>query len=88
MSRIFQWIAKVGMKPDVIAFNAHCWAAFAAVTVFGVESWPYVIAVAAFKEYYLDAKYEVPAQTMEDNTQDFVGYCTGTLLACLLAIYR
>ena len=37
---------------------------------------------AAWKEYYFDARYEVPHQTFWDNTEDFIGYFSGAALAC------
>jgi hypothetical protein len=37
------------------------------------------------KEYGYDAHYELPKQTFAMNTQDFAGYCVGTLLFWLVA---
>lgn len=42
------------------------------------------VAYAAGKEYYFDARYEVPHQTFGDNTEDFLGYVAGAALAALV----
>lgn len=83
LSKIEAWIAKIGVQPWWIALNAHCWFAFSVTIVFGHYRWflPLAISLAAFKEYYLDARNEVPKQTFADNTEDFAGYMLGILLA-------
>jgi hypothetical protein len=85
MATIAAWIAKVGINPTFIAFNAHCW--FAAFVVSqalarGVHWYfvvPAAVVVSGVKEYAFDAKNEVPKQTFWDNTQDFLGYMSGVL---------
>ena len=75
------FIAKVGVNPVWIAANAHCWFAFAVVTVF--PSWWTVgagIAIATAKEFVFDARNEVPKQTAFDNWTDLAGYCAGLAL--------
>ncbi|MFI5091078.1 MAG: hypothetical protein ACHP7P_13565, partial [Terriglobales bacterium] len=76
-------IARIGTNPDFIAANAHCWFAFAIVTVV-MPHWALVPAVAvpaaAIKEFWFDANYEVPHQTFMDNLEDFGGYMLGILL--------
>lgn len=78
------FIAKIGVNPTFIAFQAHCWFAFSVVSTCGRYSVPVVLVSAALKEFWFDAKYEVPAQTWKDNTLDFAGYTTGALLALSL----
>ena len=43
-----------------------------------------VMIFAALKEYVYDANFEIPKQTARDNTQDFLGYLGGVLLAALV----
>ena len=87
MSKLFStvtaWIAKVGVNPDFIAFNAHAGFAYALVHTFGWRAALVVIPAAAAKEFWFDATYEVPKQTFSDNAMDFAGYATGVVLALL-----
>jgi hypothetical protein len=85
LTKLRSLIATVGVNPDFIAFNAHAGFAYAIVHTFGVRLLPVVLVVAAVKEFWFDANYEVPKQTTQDNVTDFVGYATGAFLA-LLAI--
>jgi hypothetical protein len=39
---------------------------------------------AAIKEFWYDARYELPPQTTKDNVQDFLGYLGGIALAWLV----
>ena len=84
------WIAKLGVQPWWIALNAHCWFAFSATVVFGQFWWWLwlVVSLAAFKEYYLDARNEIPKQTFWNNTEDFCGYLLGIVLAYLYLRYK
>jgi len=84
MSKITNWIAKLGVQPWWIAGNAHCWFAFAVVYT-SHHWWVALIAVAlaAAKEFYFDATYEVPKQIFEDNLSDFTGYSLGITLGLL-----
>lgn len=43
-----------------------------------------IITFGFFKEFWYDAKYEVPHQTFQMNLQDFLGYCAGTAFAWLV----
>ena len=45
--------------------------------------WIIAVCAAAFKEYYIDKHFEVN-QAFGDNTMDFLGYCSGILLAILV----
>ena len=81
MSKLTAWVAKVGVNPDFIAFQAHAWFAYAIVYTFGAYAALAVIPAVAAKEFLFDAKYEVPKQTTEDNLLDFTGYMTGVVLA-------
>jgi len=82
MNRLTAWIAAIGVNPYWIAFNAHWGFAFALVTL--LPSWWTVaagVAIAGVKEFYFDARNEVPKQTALDNWSDFLGYCFGLGLA-------
>ncbi len=77
-------IAKIGTNPYFIAANAHAWFAYAIVSTF--YSMPTVclaLLAAWLKEFWFDAKYEVPQQTFKDNLTDYLGYCAGIGLAVL-----
>jgi hypothetical protein len=74
------------VTPGFIAFNAHCWAAYALVFTF--HHWWVVAAVivsAGIKEFYID-KHDEVAQSFRDNLTDFAGYMTGVVAA--LAMLR
>lgn len=74
-------IAKVGVNPYFIAFNAHCWFAFAVMTF--LPYWPTLFVgfvLAGVKEFYFDANFERPHQTFFDNLTDFLGYAAGLLI--------
>jgi hypothetical protein len=77
-------IAKIGVNPFFIAFNAHAWFAFSIVSTF-YSKWMVAAALLAtfIKEFWFDATYEVPKQTFEDNLTDWLGYCSGIGLAVL-----
>ena len=83
MNALTTLIAKIGTNPTFIAANAHCWFAFAIVTIV-MPHWVMVPAVAiptaALKEFWFDATYESPHQTFMDNLEDFGGYMLGILL--------
>ena len=42
------------------------------------------VVAAAIKEFWYDARYELPPQSTKDNVQDFVGYLGGISLAWLV----
>ena len=71
-------IAKIGTNDTFIAFNAHCWFAFAVVS-FYPHPITYIVGLvlALLKEFWFDAKYEVPKQTFLTNLTDFCGYAAG-----------
>ncbi len=75
-------IAKLGTNLDFVAFNAH-WGVVFAVLAFYPHMWLAIVlaAFAAWKEFYFDAKYEVPKQTFLNNLTDFTGYALGIALA-------
>ena len=76
-----------------LAFMAHAgWAGFATLAVvvlhgtttallISTGAW---IVAAALKEYGYDARYELPKQTFAMNTQDFIGYCAGLVVAWII----
>lgn len=94
MTALSDWLAKLGEDPIFVAFNAHCWFAFAVIFVtaqYVTHTTLYVLAgacmaLSACKEFLFDANYEEnPPQTAYDNATDFAGYVCGIFLA-LLAI--
>jgi ABC-type uncharacterized transport system permease subunit len=81
-------IATIGVNPYFIAFNAHCWFAFAIMTfAHNLSWWAFGVCVllAGVKEFWFDAHYETPKQTFMDNFTDFLGYLTGLLIGALWA---
>jgi hypothetical protein len=87
-------IAKLGQNDTFVAFMAHCWFAFAFIYV-PVAKWHlplglFLIAgmlAAGIKEFAFDATQETdPPQTFADNMEDFMGYCTGMLLAIVVLL--
>jgi hypothetical protein len=88
---IAAWIAKLGVNPTFIAQNAHCWFAFSLMTVLHLafRAAPVMafavlaLMLAAAKEFWFDAAYEVPKQTVEDGVVDFLGYGLGLTLGTL-----
>lgn len=81
------FIANTGENPAFIAFNAHCWFAFAVISLFGVWAIPVAFVAAAVKEFWFDVKYE-DKQTMTDGLLDFAGYSTGILFGGLSLLLR
>ena len=68
------------------------WAAFFVVLAHlaGLPLWLIVlggIALAAFKEFYLDHKGEIPAQSYADGAQDFEGYAIGIVIGALAIVW-
>jgi hypothetical protein len=71
------------VTPAFIAFQAHCWFAYAIVHTFHYGWVPYAaLAAAGVKEFYVDKHFEV-GQTFDDNLEDFAGYATGVVLALI-----
>jgi hypothetical protein len=70
------------VTPAFVAFNSHCWFAYAVIVTaahFHAPIWWVVsatIVLAGIKEYWCDKHYEL-AQTFVDDSVDFVGYLTG-----------
>ena len=81
-------VAALGESADFVAFQAHCWFAFALVyyTVgHGTSLWwtaGFAAVAALLKEWWFDATQEKnPPQTFADNALDSLGYLTGIGLA-------
>lgn len=68
------------VTPKFIAFQAHCWFAYAVVFTFGLRTVPWALGAAAVKEFYIDKHFEVD-QSFLDNLEDWAGYAIGTFLA-------
>ena len=71
------------VTPAFVAFQAHCWFAYALVFTF-FSPWVVGAAVlaAGVKEFYVD-KHDEANQSFDDNARDFAGYCVGIALAAL-----
>jgi hypothetical protein len=87
------WIAKIGQSIQFVAFWAHLGVAGLLIVLINkllskrpAEILALVIIVAGgVKEYYFDATTEQnPPQTFWDNTEDFIGWCVGSLVGFLL----
>ena len=88
MSKITDLISSIGTNPTFIAFNAHCWFAFAALVIWNNPvGFPVLLAGAAVKEFWFDANYETPKQTFLDNFTDFTGYLVGLGLGYIKITY-
>ncbi len=70
------------VTPAFITFQAHCWFAYALVFTFP-HAFPWVLAGAAVKEFYVDKHFEV-GQSFKDNLGDWLGYAAGALLALVM----
>ena len=81
------FIASTGQNPLFVTFNAHCWFAFAIISIFGIWAIPIAFTVAALKEFWFDIKYE-DNQTIMDGLLDFIGYSTGIILGGLSLLLR
>jgi hypothetical protein len=84
LTKLRSLIATVGVNPNWIAFNAHCWFSYAVAFTFPhLFVWIPMALVAGVKEFYFDKHFESPPQTFIDNVEDFAGYMTGLGLAIL-----
>jgi hypothetical protein len=71
------------VTPAFVAFQAHCWFAYAVcVSIHTVWVFPASAVLAGVKEFVIDKNFETD-QTFSDNLQDFLGYVTGIILAIL-----
>ncbi len=77
------------VTPAFVAFQAHCWFAYAVVFTLSArcgscEAWVVAgaLALAALKEFYVDKHFEAD-QSFDDNLRDFGGYTSGVLVALL-----
>ena len=86
-NRIKDRVAFYGTNVQFLANVGHATVPYSIIATFPRYRW-YILAIvaayAAWKEYYFDARYEVPKQSFWDNTEDFIGYLAGSLLACLV----
>ena len=71
------------VTPAFVTFQAHCWFACTMILVFGVHAWPWMLAAAAVKEFYIDKHFETN-QSFHDNLKDWIGYAVGTGIGLLL----
>jgi hypothetical protein len=79
------------VTPAFVAFQAHCWFAYAVVFTLGTrygayEAWivAAALALAALKEFYIDKHFEAD-QSFSDNLRDFVGYASGVVIALFVS---
>ncbi len=70
------------VTPAFIAFQAHCWFAYAILLTFGPRAWPYATAAAAVKEFVIDPHFET-GETVVTGIPDFAGYAAGIILGLL-----
>ena len=80
-------IAYLGTNVQFLADVGHFTVPYALIATFPRAEWFLLVGFviyAAIKEYWFDARYEVPHQTFWDNTEDFVGYISGALVACVV----
>jgi hypothetical protein len=78
-------VAFYGTNVQFLANVGHFTVPYAVIATFPRAKWWLLagfVAYAAVKEYYFDARDEVPKQTFWDNTEDFAGYCLGALAGC------
>jgi hypothetical protein len=83
-----RWMA----NPDFVASCAHVLAGYAAIMT-ARAFWPREIPItaalfvsyAAWKEFWYDARYELPKQTWKDNLLDFSMYFLGVLIGTTVA---
>lgn len=80
--------------PNFTAWSLHFWSAAMIVLSFGHLfghlaawiSWLAILPLAAWKEFYFDAKFEKdPPQTAHDNFMDFLWYEVGAAVGLLIS---
>jgi hypothetical protein len=79
------------VTPAFVAFQAHCWFAYAVVFTLSLrcgacEAWIVAAALtlAALKEFYIDKHFEAD-QSFDDNLRDFGGYASGVVVALFVS---
>lgn len=84
MNKILNFLRTFQNSPLFANLALHAWAGAFTTFFFGVKyaaHRPFVVAVAvavfAFKEFFFDHRYEIPAQSYRDGAQDFYGYMIG-----------
>jgi VanZ family protein len=85
LTRLRNLVAYLGTNVQFLADVGHFTVPYALVATFPRAKWEILglfVAYAAVKEYYFDARYEVPHQTFWDNTEDFIGYLLGAAVGC------
>lgn len=87
MRKFADFIATLGTNPDFIVANAHLWFAAFVVLASGGSTLVAVLCVllAAVKEFWFDAKYEMPHQTTGDDWCDFGEYLVGIIIGYAVA---
>ena len=86
-------INKLNASAWWVSFNVHSW--FACVVVYHLgKRLPIVLVtvvallLTAWKEYYWDANFETPKQSVADSSIDWGSYCFGITLANLFTILK
>lgn len=90
------WTNKWMNNSTFLAQSAHFFGAYSTVMssyVFGGKVAAIIvsgsfIAAAAIKEFFYDAKYEIPTQTTFDNVLDFSSYMVGLGVALAVVLTR
>lgn len=93
MSKILTFLRTFQDSPLFANLALHAWAGAFVVTLAGehLTHWKVVasfVAFATLKEFWFDAKYEIPAQPAGSirsggGLQDFTGYMIGVVMAAL-----
>jgi hypothetical protein len=98
MTKLESWFASAraqvaywGTNVQFLANIGHFFVPYGIIATFPRFKW-YLLAgfilYGLVKEYYFDARDEVPKQTFWDNTEDFLGYLSGSIVACFVFRFR
>ncbi len=78
------WLARLGLNTQFVAFMAHCFtAAYLVSHSHGHRwiGWTVILVWATIKEFWFDSKYE--HQPFWDNMEDWIGYMVGASIGLL-----
>lgn len=88
-----KWMNNVTYLAAMAHTGWACWPMLALHVLDGRRAHELIASVvlvlyAAAKEFFYDARYELPRQTTADNVGDFAGYCGGLALAWGVILLR
>ena len=83
-------------SPDFLGYSLHVWSAYSITMTagaFGGVKWAWVagLAILTFalpKEFWFDAKYEVPPQPFLSNLADLLTYMVGAAIAIAMIYWK